>query len=167
MIINRSLSGKTTDLDKLHLSRAQILWGMYYKKNMDYVELLWEDFTYQIENRGANKIGIIPPDPEMKETKAYKTYLGYATGVTPPKKAQKFKKSASPKLTTIPVSTEEPTGKSKRHKRSTKKSSNVPTEGVVIRDTPEMSLSKKKEKMTIKKRKGIDLLSELALIEEA
>ncbi|GJX43588.1 hypothetical protein Tco_0260264 [Tanacetum coccineum] len=26
--------------------------------------------------------------PEMRETKAYKTYLGYATGVTPPKKAK-------------------------------------------------------------------------------
>ncbi|GJY63453.1 hypothetical protein Tco_0464913, partial [Tanacetum coccineum] len=30
--------------------------------------------------------------PEMRETKAYKTYLGFATGVTPPKKARKFKK---------------------------------------------------------------------------
>ncbi|GKD32100.1 hypothetical protein Tco_1242878 [Tanacetum coccineum] len=225
-IINRNQSGKTTGLDKLRLSRAQILWGMYYKKNVDYVELLWEDFTYHIDNRGhkkqekmyyprltkviihyfltkdktvsrRNKIGmhtsrvdylintlrfvsakeesqiygaLLPKSmtsPEMKETKAYKTYLGYATGVTPPKKAQKFKKSASPKLTTIPVSTEEPTGKSKRLKRSTKKSSNVPTEGVVIRDTPEMSLSKKKEKMTVEKRKGNNLLSELALIEEA
>ncbi|GJZ49694.1 hypothetical protein Tco_0603884 [Tanacetum coccineum] len=39
-IINRSLSGKTTGLDKLRFSRAQILWGMYYKKNVDYVELL-------------------------------------------------------------------------------------------------------------------------------
>ncbi|GJY91026.1 hypothetical protein Tco_0506222 [Tanacetum coccineum] len=39
-IINRSLSGKTTGLDKLHLSKAQILWGMYDKKNVDYVELL-------------------------------------------------------------------------------------------------------------------------------
>ncbi|GJS32297.1 hypothetical protein Tco_0530679 [Tanacetum coccineum] len=48
--------------------------------------------------------------PEMRETKAYKTYLGYATGVTPPKKARK-----------------------------------------------------KKEKMTVEKRKGIDLLSEVAL----
>nr|GEV42897.1 hypothetical protein [Tanacetum cinerariifolium] len=34
IIINRSLSGKTTGLDKLCLSRAQILWGMYYKKNV-------------------------------------------------------------------------------------------------------------------------------------
>ncbi|GKD87538.1 hypothetical protein Tco_1358692 [Tanacetum coccineum] len=44
-LINRSLFGKTTGLDKLRLSRAQILWGMYYKKNVDCVELLWEYFT--------------------------------------------------------------------------------------------------------------------------
>ncbi|GKF63006.1 hypothetical protein Tco_0183060, partial [Tanacetum coccineum] len=74
--------------------------------------------------------------PEKRETKAYKTYLGYATGVTPPKKARKFKNPASPKLTTV-------------------------------QQTPVMSLSKKKEKMTVEKRKGIDLLSEMALTEEA
>nr|GFC22575.1 hypothetical protein [Tanacetum cinerariifolium] len=39
-IINRWLSGKTTSLDNLRLSRAQILWGMYHKKNVDYVYLL-------------------------------------------------------------------------------------------------------------------------------
>ncbi|GJU74695.1 hypothetical protein Tco_1266100, partial [Tanacetum coccineum] len=47
--INRGLSGKTNGLDKLCLSRTQILWGMFYQKNVDYVELLWEDFIYQIE----------------------------------------------------------------------------------------------------------------------
>ncbi|GJV06813.1 hypothetical protein Tco_1344469 [Tanacetum coccineum] len=84
---------------------------------------------------------------EMKETKAYKTYLGFATGATPPKKVLKFKTLASPKLTTVPVSTEEPTGKSKRVKRPAKKSTKAPARGVVIRETPEMPLSKKKEKL--------------------
>ncbi|GJY73378.1 hypothetical protein Tco_0477809 [Tanacetum coccineum] len=115
--------------------------------------------------------GAIHPEsltsPEMKETKAYKTYLGYATRATPPKKARKFKKPASLQLTTIPVSPEEPTGKSKRVKRPAKKSTKAPTRGVVIRETPEMPLSKKKEKMTLEKRKEIDLLSEVALTEEA
>nr|GEX67275.1 hypothetical protein [Tanacetum cinerariifolium] len=57
--------------------------------------------------------------------------------------------------------------KSKRVKRPAKKSSKAPAGGVVIRKTLEMSLSKKKEKMTVKKRKGIYLLSEVALTEEA
>ncbi|GKC86675.1 hypothetical protein Tco_1147324 [Tanacetum coccineum] len=192
-IINRSLFGKTSGLDKLLLSRAQILWGLYYKKNVDYVELVWEDFTYQIDNRGhkkqekmhyprftkviihyfltkdktvsrRNKIGMhtsrddylintlrfvsankesqiygarLPESmtsPEMRETKAYKTYLGYATRVTPPKKARKFNKPASPKLTTVPASPKEPTKKSKRVKRPAKKSTNASTAGVVINE---------------------------------
>ncbi|GKC22405.1 hypothetical protein Tco_1024555 [Tanacetum coccineum] len=85
----------------------------------------------------------------MRETKAYKTYLGYATGATPPKKAQKFKKPASPQLSTIPVSSEEPTKKSKRVKRSTKKSTKATAGGVIIRETLEMPLSKKKEKSDV------------------
>ncbi|GKD47117.1 hypothetical protein Tco_1271762, partial [Tanacetum coccineum] len=87
--------------------------------------------------------------------------------VTPPNKARKFKKHASPKLTTIPNSPEEPTRKSKRVKRPAKKSTNTLTACVIIRETLVMSLSKKKEKVTVEKRKGIDLLSEVALIEEA
>ncbi|GJU56094.1 hypothetical protein Tco_1229808 [Tanacetum coccineum] len=105
--------------------------------------------------------------PEMKETKAYKTYLGFATIATPPKKARKFKKPNSPQLTIVPVSPEEPTGKSKRVKRPAKMSTKALARGVVIRETPKMPLSKKKEKMTLEKLKGIDLLSEVALTEEA
>ncbi|GJT62559.1 hypothetical protein Tco_1006092 [Tanacetum coccineum] len=41
---------KTTGLDNLRLSRAQIRWGMYHCKNVDFVELLWEDFAFQIDN---------------------------------------------------------------------------------------------------------------------
>ncbi|GJX73112.1 hypothetical protein Tco_0311707 [Tanacetum coccineum] len=51
VIINRCIFGKTTRLDRLRESRAQILWGMYNKKNVDYVALLWEDFKYQADNR--------------------------------------------------------------------------------------------------------------------
>nr|GEW36349.1 retrovirus-related Pol polyprotein from transposon 17.6 [Tanacetum cinerariifolium] len=89
------------------------------------------------------------------------------TGVTSLKKARKFKKPDSPKLTTVPVSPKEPMRKSKRVKRPSKKFTNEPTICVVIRDTPVMSLSKKKEKVTVEKRKGIDLLFEVALTEEA
>ncbi|GKD72030.1 hypothetical protein Tco_1326120 [Tanacetum coccineum] len=78
-----------------------------------------------------------------------------------------FKKPTSPKLSTVQASPDEPTRKSKRVKRPAKKSSDAPTTGVVIRETHVKSLSKKKEKMTVEKRKGIDLLSEVALTEEA
>ncbi|GJS85660.1 hypothetical protein Tco_0752201 [Tanacetum coccineum] len=57
--------------------------------------------------------------PEMKETKAYNTYLGFATGATPPKK------------------------------RPAKKYTKAPARGVVIRETPKMPFSKKKEKVDV------------------
>ncbi|GKA82357.1 hypothetical protein Tco_0789105 [Tanacetum coccineum] len=57
-----------------------------------------------VSTKEATQIyGAIHPEsltsPAIKETKAYKTYLGFATGATPPKKDQKFKKPASPQLT--------------------------------------------------------------------
>ncbi|GJZ55899.1 hypothetical protein Tco_0611092, partial [Tanacetum coccineum] len=205
-LINRSLSGKTSGLDKLCLSRAQIIWGMYFQKNVDYVELLWEDFTYQIDNKDfkkqekmyyprftkviihhfliqektlswRNKIGmhtskddylintlrfvsrkeasqiygaVLPEcltSPEMKESKAYKTYLGYATGVVPPKIARKFKKaSPTKKDSDLVLVDEEPVTKGKRIKRSVKKSSTKPATGIVIREPPVETKSKGKEK---------------------
>ncbi|GJV22251.1 hypothetical protein Tco_1371271 [Tanacetum coccineum] len=54
-VINKCLSGIETGNDKIRLSRAQILWGMYYKKNIDYVYLLWEDFLFLIEYKDAKK----------------------------------------------------------------------------------------------------------------
>ncbi|GJR85397.1 retrovirus-related pol polyprotein from transposon TNT 1-94 [Tanacetum coccineum] len=39
----------------LRLSQAQLLWGMYNKKNVDYAYLLWEDFIFKIENKNTKK----------------------------------------------------------------------------------------------------------------
>ncbi|GJU98027.1 hypothetical protein Tco_1327298 [Tanacetum coccineum] len=44
-IINKYLYGKVSGLDKIRLSRVQILWGMYYKNNLDFVALIWEDLA--------------------------------------------------------------------------------------------------------------------------
>ncbi|GKC13455.1 hypothetical protein Tco_1010237 [Tanacetum coccineum] len=225
----QSLSGKTSGLDKLCLSRAQILWGMYHQKNVDYVELLWEDFTYQIDNKvykkqekmyyprftkviihhfliqekslsWRNRIGmhtskddylintlrfvsrreasqiygaVLPEcltSPEMKESKAYKTYLGYATGEVPPKVARKFKKaSPSKKESELVPGDEEPVKKGKRLKTPAKKSASKPATGIVIREPPVETKSKRKEKekVDVAHGKGIELLSEVALSEKA
>ncbi|GJV40364.1 hypothetical protein Tco_1418804 [Tanacetum coccineum] len=50
-IINKCLSGKTTSNDRLRQSRVAIIWGMFHKKYVDFAELIWEDFSYQIDNR--------------------------------------------------------------------------------------------------------------------
>ncbi|GJX84745.1 hypothetical protein Tco_0335519 [Tanacetum coccineum] len=54
-VINKCLSRKSIGYDNLRLSQAQILWGMYHKKNVDYAYLLWEDFVYQVENKNVKK----------------------------------------------------------------------------------------------------------------
>nr|GEV39707.1 uncharacterized mitochondrial protein AtMg00810-like [Tanacetum cinerariifolium] len=55
VVINKCLSGKSTGYDSLRLSQAQILWGMYHKKNMDFAYLPWEDFMYQVEHKDVKK----------------------------------------------------------------------------------------------------------------
>nr|GEX46264.1 hypothetical protein [Tanacetum cinerariifolium] len=54
-IINKCLSGKSTGYDSLRLSQAQIIWGMYHRKNVDFAYILWEDFVYQVEHKDAKK----------------------------------------------------------------------------------------------------------------
>nr|GEU83863.1 retrovirus-related Pol polyprotein from transposon TNT 1-94 [Tanacetum cinerariifolium] len=95
-VINRCISRKSIGLDRLRPSRAQILWGMFYKKNVDFVALPWEDFMFQADNREINS-----------------------------------------------------------------------SAGVQIKDTPVMSVSKKKTPSTTYRCKGIDLVSEAALLEDA
>nr|GEY90293.1 hypothetical protein [Tanacetum cinerariifolium] len=104
---------------------------------------------------------------DIKLSKAYKTYLDYATRKVPPKKARKFKKPASPKLKIIPASPNEPTQMGKRVKRAAKKATTVLTTSVVIRDTFDKFVSKKKAPAKTGRGKGIELLSDAALLEEA
>nr|GEZ64155.1 hypothetical protein [Tanacetum cinerariifolium] len=54
-VINKCLSGKSTGYDSLYLSQAQILWGMYHKKNMDFAYLLYDDFVYQVVHKDVKK----------------------------------------------------------------------------------------------------------------
>nr|GEV40927.1 retrovirus-related Pol polyprotein from transposon TNT 1-94 [Tanacetum cinerariifolium] len=56
---------------------------------------------------------------------------------------------------------------SKRVKRPAKKSTEALARGVVIRETPEMPLAKKKEKVDVTRGKGIELLSQVALTKDA
>ncbi|GJZ87851.1 hypothetical protein Tco_0659633 [Tanacetum coccineum] len=102
-LINRSLSGKTTE-----------------RSIQKYGDVLLECLT----------------SPEIKESKAYKTYLCYAID-------------------------EEPVQKGKRVKRATKKPLNTPATCIVIREPTVETKSKRKEKekVDVAHGKGIELLS--------
>ncbi|GKD17689.1 hypothetical protein Tco_1206847 [Tanacetum coccineum] len=227
-IINRCISRKTTGLDRLRESIAQILWGMFNQKNVDYVALLWEDFMYQANNieissahkehmpyprftkviinhfiskdksismrnrinlhtvrddtllgtlkfvsktKDSQKYGALIPDgminQDIKDSEAYKTYYDFTSGKVGPKKVSKFKKIALPSRKLSSVLETEPVKKPKRVKRPAKKTATVLTTGVVIRDTPGVSVSKKKAPAKVAKDKGIDLLSDVALLKAA
>ncbi|GJX14252.1 hypothetical protein Tco_0206010 [Tanacetum coccineum] len=170
-IINKCLSGKTTTLESLRLSRAQILWGMYHNKTVDYVYLLWEDLVYQVENKNSKKkndmddfmfttirviskhqdtqvYGAILPqhltNQAMLESEAYMTYHAYATGEKTPKPKSTKKKAnseSSPKTKLTQAS------KGKRIKTITK--GDKPT----------------KKKQSVTKSKGLTVLSKVALTE--
>ncbi|GJS84274.1 hypothetical protein Tco_0750815 [Tanacetum coccineum] len=112
-IINKCLSGKTTALKSLRLSRAQILWCMYHNKKVNYVYLFWEDLMFQVKNKNSKKNNdmyyprftkvivdyfmakdqAIPrrnkmfctSNQAMLESEAYMTYRAYDTGEKTPK----------------------------------------------------------------------------------
>ncbi|GJZ04742.1 hypothetical protein Tco_0538017 [Tanacetum coccineum] len=174
-------------LIEAYQERLVVLTSFVSPKHKSFVTLSWrnkigmhtskDDYLINtlrfVSRKEASQIyGAVLPEcltsPEMKESKAYKTYLGYATGAVPPKIARKFKKASPTKKDNdlVPVD-EEPVQKGKRVKRSAKKSSTTPAAGIVIRETPVKTKSTGKEKVDVSRGKGIDLLSEVALAEKA
>ncbi|GJX26897.1 hypothetical protein Tco_0233193 [Tanacetum coccineum] len=104
---------------------------------------------------------------DIKDSTAYKTYLAFATGTAPPKKSRKFKKVALPSKKLSPVLEDDPTKKPKQANKPAKKSTTVQTLGAVIRDTPSVFVLKKKATTKDDRSKGIDLLSDVVLLEVA
>nr|GEW24124.1 hypothetical protein [Tanacetum cinerariifolium] len=113
----------------------------------------------------------------IKDSKEYKTYLAFATGEATPKKARKFKKIPSlSKKQSLDIE-DEHVKKPKRakHPEPAKKpipatkdvSSKKPSTSVQIRDTPGVFVSKKKAPAKVDRCKGMNLLSDVALLEAA
>nr|GEX91056.1 hypothetical protein [Tanacetum cinerariifolium] len=109
-IINKCLSGKTASNDKLKKSRIDILWGMFNRENVDYPELIWEDFAYQIDHRKEKRsrrkdyqeYGLLITDvmltDAIKRSESYRMFIKYSTNQIPPKKRKgKAKKITSSK----------------------------------------------------------------------
>nr|GEV94638.1 hypothetical protein [Tanacetum cinerariifolium] len=137
-VINKCLTGKSTGFDSLRLSQAQILWGLYYNRNVDYGFLIWEDLVYQVEHKNQKKsnkmddvffstikvvsrhqttqqYGAILPieltTEDIRNSKAYKEYYACATGeaAPKPKASARKKKGGSASSTTPPTPIATPT----------------------------------------------------------
>ncbi|GJR25493.1 hypothetical protein Tco_1101725 [Tanacetum coccineum] len=99
---------------------------------------------------------------QMRDSPGNKTYLAFATGAATPKKARKFKKPASPSKKKAFIVVEEPAEKPVKKPAAKRQSA-----GVQIKDTPGVSVSKKKAPSKAERSKGIKLLSEAASLKEA
>ncbi|GJY24474.1 hypothetical protein Tco_0398132 [Tanacetum coccineum] len=97
------------------------------------------------KTKDYQKYGALIPNgminQDIKDSKAYKTYLDFATA--------------------------EPVNKPKQARKPTKKATTMPTTGVVSRDTLGVFVSKKKAPTKVDRGKGMDLLSDAALLEAA
>nr|GEW09501.1 hypothetical protein [Tanacetum cinerariifolium] len=152
--------------------------GMYHKKNVDYVYLLWEDLVYQSILR-RNKMfwhtarddpmfnmirvisrhqdiqiySVILPDvltnQELLYSKAYNEYYAVVSGAEPPKAKTKHKKKPD-ELVTPSKSKSSPAAKGTRLKTPAK----VTQSG------------KKRQSVSVLKAKGLDVLSEGSLTED-
>ncbi|GKC47964.1 hypothetical protein Tco_1065686 [Tanacetum coccineum] len=140
--------------DSLRLSQAQILWGMYNKKNVDYAYLLWEDFIYQIENKNTKKgnamyyprftklvvnfvmdktLQFLRRNKDIRNSESYKEYYAIASGTIPPKTKGSKKKADTDTTTkqkppTVPKEKKEK--KSGKGKQKTTELENI-SEGVM------------------------------------
>nr|GEU96954.1 hypothetical protein [Tanacetum cinerariifolium] len=134
-------------------------------------DTLLDTLKFVSKTQDYHQYGALIPEEminqDIKDSKSYKTYLAFATGQVTPKKERKFKKIDSPSKKLSPVLEEEPANKPKLAKKPTKKSTTVPTASVVISDTPGVSVSKKKAPANVDRGKGMDLLSDVALLEAA
>nr|GEU63264.1 hypothetical protein [Tanacetum cinerariifolium] len=77
-IINKCLTGKSSGYDSLRLSQAQILWGLYHKRNVDYAYLMNSN-AYKEYSTIVTKAA--PPKPKAN---VRKTRGSSDTSITPP-----------------------------------------------------------------------------------
>nr|GEY25012.1 hypothetical protein [Tanacetum cinerariifolium] len=170
--INKCLSGKSTGYDSLWLSQAQILWGMYHKKNVDFAYLLWEDFVYQVEHKDAKKSN------EMYYPRFTKVIIHYFMTKDPSiPRRNKFgvmlpvelinediKNSKAYKEYYAVVSGAAPP-KTKESVRKTKSNSDTTITPLTIADTRLSTSAKGKQPAKSSKAKGLTVLSEVAMTE--
>nr|GEU57548.1 hypothetical protein [Tanacetum cinerariifolium] len=156
----------TTDVPKVYMYQ---FWNFVYKHDTFY--------RFKIDKKKQFKLTLevyraIHPkcltSPAMKESKSYKTYLGYTTCVVPPKIARKFKKAFPfEKDSDLVLVDEEPVTKGKQVKGSFKKSLTKPAIGIIIKEPHVETKSKRKQKVDVTLGKGIELIFEVPLTKEA
>ncbi|GKD86171.1 hypothetical protein Tco_1357325 [Tanacetum coccineum] len=78
-LINQCLSGKTSGSDKPRHPVLQMLWGIITKTNIDYAEMLWEEFTQGIQtffsHKASHKASLKDPKSGILEFRRFGVLL--------------------------------------------------------------------------------------------
>nr|GEX66067.1 hypothetical protein [Tanacetum cinerariifolium] len=159
-IINKCRSGKTTTLESLRLSRAQILLGMFHNKNVDYVYLLWEDLVFQVENKNSKKnndmyclqftkvIVNYFMAKDKADARRDKMFWHFAKNKADPESSPKKKFTQAPKAKRLKTSAKvtKPAKKKQPAKASKEKSLHALSE-VALSEAEQMKLATKRSKI--------------------
>ncbi|GJV85431.1 hypothetical protein Tco_1525329 [Tanacetum coccineum] len=176
-VINKCLSGKSTGYDSLRLSQAQIIWGMYHKKNVDYAYLMWEDFVYQVENKNVKKsnemyyprftkviVNFFMTKDQHEDTQLYGVIFPNELTNEDIRNSESYKEYYA-----IASGAEPPKTKArvkKKQVRSDKTKTLPTTKGKRLKSSAKAAKpAKKKQPAKTSKAKGLTVLSEVALTE--
>nr|GEU64835.1 retrovirus-related Pol polyprotein from transposon TNT 1-94 [Tanacetum cinerariifolium] len=95
------------------LTDAQILWGLYHRRNVDFAYLMLEDFVYQLftmiklvsRHKNTQQFGAMLPieltNKDIRNSEAYKEYYVVGTGATPSETKASVRKMKSSSDTTV------------------------------------------------------------------
>ncbi|GKB16922.1 hypothetical protein Tco_0850845 [Tanacetum coccineum] len=73
LMINQCLAGKTSGYDKPRYPVLQMLWGIITSTNVDYAELMWEDFVQAIQTFLTDKANLGSPTKKGRKDKPHVT----------------------------------------------------------------------------------------------
>ncbi|GJS82781.1 hypothetical protein Tco_0749322 [Tanacetum coccineum] len=127
-----------------HMHQPWRTLGMFNRENVDYPELMWEDFAYQIDHRKEKR-----SRPSKIISNVHQIFIKYSTNQIPPKKSickgSKGKKTTNESQETVNVSEEsepepEPAKKKTSSKRRVKKNVTQSADDNIIFDDPDVAL---------------------------
>nr|GEU92565.1 hypothetical protein [Tanacetum cinerariifolium] len=95
-LFNKCLNGKSSGYDSLRLSQAQILWGLYQKRNIDYAYLI-----HQNAQQFDAMLAIELKNDEIRNSNSYKEYYAIATGEATPKPKASARRTRSSSDTSV------------------------------------------------------------------
>nr|GEU94700.1 retrovirus-related Pol polyprotein from transposon TNT 1-94 [Tanacetum cinerariifolium] len=73
-MINQCLTGKTSGHDRPRYPVLQMFWGIFMSTNVDYAELLWEEFVQAIQTFLTDKVNLGSPTKKDKKDKPHEDF---------------------------------------------------------------------------------------------